>query len=444
LRTGKAILAAAVAASKEFMALKPGQETEFVSELKVPKNADIKKITATLLVSEELDELKSDTAHMKITKDAASIEPEQHAYDIRLELPNRPRNVEIKLAGGSVFWTFSGILNEESYELSDFAQHANEFLNKAQFEDEQVNARFIVKSDTAGRIKIVIDDEKLVYTLIQTKAWQNDLDETVRLDRNLQMDYCTIQKIPLQPVAGSQEARKHLKAVHLDIGGQFEQLRLLGSVSSLIPSEFCTISNEFSLCQCFIPDRAIKLTGLTGYFQVDTGAEFYLEIQADSANAPSARAPLVKANFALPGSSKNWTSIMFENAVELKENIKYWIVLKGIRGKVWLGLESQPAGSLERLLLNRGGQLWKEIPAVSGLLAGMLRLIYLPDVDNQSAALELGMDNAAQSQRVDPNNTAQGISIECENLELTDPVLVIKSFARGNICIGNIVQEYLQ
>src|SRR5207253_865899 len=123
----------------------------------------------------------------------------------------------------------------------------------------------------------------------------------------------------------------------------------------------------------------IDCTGVTGYFQAPDKSEFYVEMQPDQAGSPASGSPLAKANVSFtPAGAKEtqpWTFAKFEKPVKLKPDTPYWIVVKGVRGSARLGLKTSSASSSKlpvtrgSLLLNRGGQLWKELaaPTVSPL-----------------------------------------------------------------------------
>ncbi len=411
----------------------------------LPANANIKMATATLKVS-ELPQ-KSTAGGEKTTVGIAKGEETEETYNLRVEMPNLPRNVEIKLAQGEVFWTNGGTLSQDSYLLSNFAEQLNAYLDRVQPTSDSIPIQFLVKSDTPGKVEIILNENELDYSLLQTQIWDNSLDNSIRVDRNLQLDFATLERIPLQPISAQGNQKFSLDQISLNIGGELGQERLLGSVDVHNGREFATITNDYSLAQSFELEVPIKVTGITAYFKASSEAELYVEIQHNLNGFPSVEPPLTKSHLAIapvedPG-SKRFTSASFETPVDLEAKKLYWVVIKGIRGQAQLGLQDQKGGYLRQFLINRGGRLWKNLSRQSNsAISALVRLIYLPEIDNQTAAIEIGIEDVQSLQQLDPEPEAQTLSIDVKNTGIQQAVIVIKSHARGSLSIANVIQEY--
>jgi hypothetical protein len=245
-----------------------------------------------------------------------------------------------------------------------------------------------------------------------------------------------------------------LLKVSADVGGQFGPERLFTSVTTHNGKEFATLSSDYSLAQAFALTEAIVSTnkplhavGIAALFQVAEKFELYLEIQEDSGGFPSTKPPLAKSNLKLTAGGEEptsqWIFANFEQPIDLKLNTPYWIVLKGIQGEALLALGPPSEEYLSQVVVNRGGQLWKSINRRNPIgTAALVRLVYLPDIDNQLAAIEIGMEGAPLN-RLNPGASAQNISLKPPTAPGAEaPVIIIKSHAQGTLTIANVIQEY--
>lgn len=435
-----------------YVSLKPGEETKVAVTLPgVPPNADIKNLKARIAV------LPGDDAEKGSLKQTSTVQQGSGAaltYNVDIEVPALPRNLSLRLDGGEVFWTSSSATVAGNYDLPDFIAQANSYLDKLPAGSTKVDLVFLVKSDGPGKVKITVEENSLRYSAIQTQAWSNPLDDTVRLDRNLELDFGNIERVQLDPLATGNRGGLALARVNADVAGQFGEERLFTSVATHSGEEFATISNDYSLAQAFELTESIVSTnkplhaaGVAGLFQVDEKLELYVEIQEDSGGFPSAKPPLAKSNLTLVADRDDhvsqWSFASFEHPVDLKLNAPYWIVFKGIQGKALLALGEPSEDYLGRVVVNRGGQLWKSInrknPTGTSALA---RLVYLPEIDNQLAAIEIGIEGATSLERLTPSQAAQTISFRPRGASRTEPVIIIKSHARGTLTIANVIQEF--
>jgi len=425
--------------------LKSGEEVPVVVPVPgLPLNANIKKLAAAIEIQ------KDDTAEKASFKQESVIEEAggpKRTFKVDIAMPELPRNISVRLDGGEVFWSFADAAVQGAYELPDFVEHVNTYLDKLPAESQEVILKFLLKADGPGEVKITIRD--MEYSVIQTQSWINSLDDTIRLDRTFQLDFGSIERVPLDAFADGEALS--LSEIKIDIGGEFEPERLLGPVEAQDGREFATISGDYALAQSIkfgksLSGKAIRCVGVAGPFQVDADAELYVETQSDAAGSPSAGAPLAKSNLTLvaaeAGDSKPWSFARFEGPVDLNPDTPYWVVIKGIRGKARLGLKWQAEEYLQQILFNRGGQMWKSFSRASGpASAAMLRLVYLPGIDNQTAAIEIGLEGTQASERLNPGQQTQTISLDVP-ARMKQAVLVIKSHARGTLSIANVIQEY--
>jgi hypothetical protein len=431
--------------------LKPGEETQVAVELPgVPLNADIKVLKARIEVGPAAAS-EQQTLQQTSTVKEGTDQPKEYKVDI--ELPAVPRSLTVRLDGGEVFWTSSTAVVEGAFDLPDFVEQANAYLDKLPAGAEKVALVFLVKSDGPGQVKISVDQESLAYSVIQTEAWPNPLDETVRVDRNLQLEFGSVERIPLSALAGSAQSKLSLKKLTADVGGSFGIERLFTNVADHDGREFATISNDYSLAQSFAltqdivgTNKPLHAAGVSLLLQVESKTELYVEIQADNGGMPSTKAALAKSNLTIEPekTTTQWFLARFDQPFDLNLDTRYWIVVKGIQGKALLALGGPSEAYLDAVFVNRGGQLWKTFsrrePVVSNAL---VRLVYLPEIDNRSASVEIGIEGVEALQRIDPQQEPQTISLE-PPAEFTpaEPVIIIKSRAQGTLTLANVIQEY--
>jgi hypothetical protein len=511
-------------AEAQFVDLKPGEETEVLVELpraQLPGSADVKSVAATLyVVKPDLAALKGRDQSVVGVKDLGlSTDPKpdapERSFALRMDAPGGPRNVELRLGDGPAFWTHAGTLDEGPHPLPDFSEQLNQVLDSLPPEASSITLRFRLKSDTPGKIRIQIG--RIEFGVLHTQSWTNPLDDTVRVERNLQLDFGSQAHIPLQPPE-LPNLGFTLASVTMDIGGQLGPERLLGSVAAHGDREFATLSSAFSLAQSFILENPIRLTGLAGFFRAEVEAELYAEIQPDIQGVPANGPALSRASLTLPASSEGsqgWSYIPLDPAIDLEATKRYWMILKGVRSQVRLGLKVHNEEPFGEILINRGGLRWKrlgwaynpgrlfsldltaaawlglgqaskelrqisqangvtlssssgvqqshggwqvtdpesqrvyriqsqqgKLEVVEGTLVGLLRLVYLPEIDNQTAAVEIRMEGVTSFQKIDPLPEAQNLTIPITAWQGQPLVLEVRSHARGTLSIANVVQEY--
>jgi hypothetical protein len=213
-------------------------------------------------------------------------------------------------------------------------------------------------------------------------------------------------------------------------------------------------------------------------------AEIYAELQVDSAPSPAAvempaaaampiaaaptipaaGGPLAKANQVVApppeaqgASSERWLFVRWDAPVEIQVGVPYWVVLKGIRGRIYLGLESDAARPAaagagravreERLRINRGGQLWKAFQrGDDDRIRARLALVYTPGADNSVAAVRLGLEGAdgtpGPAALIDPGARVTAVALDLGGVTLPGAVLVVQSNAVGALTVANLIQEY--
>ena len=94
-----------------------------------------------------------------------------------------------------------------------------------------------------------------------------------------------------------------------------------------------------------------------------------------------------------------------------------WIVIKSIQGDTRICVSKDRFEYFQEMLINRGGHLWKDVKGVSetkGL--GLLRLIYLPEPDNQTAAITICLKHTDLRRDLDPMSDAQLISLNPQEI----------------------------
>jgi hypothetical protein len=352
----------------------------------------------------------------------------------------------VRLESTEVFWSATGPQVEGSHELPDFSEQANQHFDKLAA-NQKVALTFLVKSDGPGTVEITVRDVE--YSVIQTQSWDNPLDNTVRLDRNFELDYGTIETVALDAFDGNVKDL-FLAAVRVDVSGEMGPERLLGDFEAQSGNQFVIVSPENSLAQSLVlaselTAKPIQCVGVAAAIQVDAETELYLEIQSDAADSPATGSPLTKLNLTLPppqeGATQQWVFAQFDAPIELSPQTLYWIVFKGIRGRAMLALQEQHGGYLQRPLVNRSGQLWRELHGSAAADAALMRLVYLPDPDNQSSAIAMTLDKV--SQQLDPTAQTKTVPFDLPSGRGLGPAtLTIKSHARGRLSIANVIREY--
>ena len=430
-----------------FVPLQPGEETPVpVSLPGVPRNADIKSLKAHIEIKPVADSQKQTLQQTSKVKEGTKTT----AYEVDIELPAVPRSLSVRLDGGEVFWTSSTAVVEGTFDLPDFVAEVNAYLDKLPTGGKEVTLVFLVKSDGPGQVKISVDEPE--FSVIQTEAWPNALDETVRVDRNFQLEFGSVERIALRPLADGSDSKLALTKLTADIGGTFGLERLFTNIAEHDGREFATISSDYSFAQSFQLSEAIVGTnkplhaaGIAALLQVETKVELYLEIQADNGGAPATGNALAQSNLTIAPEkpTTQWFTARFDQPVDLSLDTRYWIVVKGIQGRALLALGGPSEDYLETAFVNRGGQLWKTLSRGQLVVSNALvRLVYLPEIDNRSASIEIGIEGTTL-QRLDPQSEPQTISIEPPPaFKAAQPVIIIKSHAQGALTLANVIQEY--
>jgi len=443
--------------------LVPGQETAVAINLKeIPENAKFTHFVAKITFS-KLD------AGAEFTVEGETAEPEAKTVSNKLKVANTKtpelRNVKVRLQDGEVFWSQPGPLGigKDPYEFPNFATQANTFLEGHPQKGNAVKLTFLVQSDTPARVKIIQPAYETV--LLQTKTWTNELDGTLRFDRNLDLDFCGSEVLDLDQTNSTDYSRLH--SVRLDLSGTPGNARMLGSVEAHDGREFALVNSQFSIAQEVPLKFQVHCTGLSVCLQADAEAEAYLEVREDLPSISAAAPPLAKAKVQLAssqGPGNSWVFVALEPEINLEAR-SYWVVIRAIRGALRLGTvssaalpaiapipgDSQKPPPPPRLLVNRGGQLWKPFHRGQDSAAALIRLIYLPDVDHQTAAVELQLawtSNREEGQKAQPadfSTVPQPAQFDLAGDDVRPGPglrLRIKSHIRGQITIANLIQEF--
>jgi hypothetical protein len=432
--------------------LKPGEDTPVVVAVPgLARNANVRGIKATLTVSASAKAAPPESSTVSLTSQGST-----QAFGLSVTSSSLPRNVEVSLARGEVFWTHAGTLPAGEYKLEEFADAVNRYLDGARLPDGDATLNFVVRSDTPGVVSIAVPAESLEYTVLQTQAWANPLDGSVRIDRNLELEFGDVFRIPLDPPAVGPGDRMALAGVRLDLSGQPGPERLLGDVPAHDGHEFATISGDYAVAQGFTvtsgagaggglgfqPGGVVRVAGVAAVGAVDAEAELYLEIRPDAAGAPGSAPPLGGASFTLGPSPddapQRWVYAALPEPVEVPVDTPHWIILRSIQGSARLAIAGATSGYLGRLLVNRGGQRWK--PVVVGDEAALVRIAYLPEPDNGTAPVVLGLEGRP-AEYPEVSSQVQRVTLEAGSGS-AQGVLVLTSHARGALSLTNVVQEF--
>jgi hypothetical protein len=431
--------------------VKAGEETPIpVTVNGLPANANVHKITASLMV------MSDGSAGLSTPVGVQEGSNPERTFNVNVNNGPGLRNVEVKLQGGtSPIWTQPGPVSAGTYQITDFASQANAYLEQAKLTGATV-LQFLVKSDADGSVFININPG-FEFTLLQMQSWKNDLDSTFRIDRNLQLEFNSIEELPLDAIAGNISR----SAIRLDAGGQFGPDRLLGEVESWDGRQHTTVSADYSVAQRIVlnPDvvkKTIKGSGIVLYLSSEQPADLYVELQSDANGSPAIGVPLAKSNVSYKppqtGERQQWTLASFDSPADLHLDAAYWVVVKAARGDARLGLVASTAPGppvLRRgITVNRGGERWKCLVSpratnsCDSSVAALVGLIYVPDPDNQTAAVQVLVSNSSIEQRLDPSGQPKTAVLNLEGDKRPQATLVVRSHARGMLTLVNVVQEY--
>jgi hypothetical protein len=434
--------------------LKPGEETEVTVTVDTLRpNAKVREITAVLLVADATSVPPPEPTVAEVNRSSEE-EPEQVA--VKVQTPRRPRNVAIRLAGGNVFWTHATPLTDDEYLITDFSAAVNAYLDAVNVEGVVVPLRFLVRSDTPGRVGIVISPAAIRASLLKTQTWTNDLDGTIHVDRGLTLDYGTVEEVALGPVeVRPADGRATLLSVSFDVSGTVGAERMLGAVSGSPSREFASISTDYAVAQRFTASADLRSVGVTALLLAEQAARVYVELQRDAGGAPEVAPPLAGAELALaatPPGVWRWSYAAFERPASMTAGGAYWVVLRAVQGTAHVALEPTGLAFDTGAVVNRGGALWRGVAGPGNGPSAMLRVVFAPDARNELSALEvrLALANGGTGaalplarRRVEPRGAAQTIALSLPMALAATPLkLVVHSHARGTVTLANVTQEY--
>jgi hypothetical protein len=434
--------------------VKAGEETAVpVGVPGLPANADVQKLTAKLHV---VDGSAEQTTPASVKEGNGP----KRTFEIGVDAQPGLRNVQVRLQGGAPIWNHTGAVPAATYQLPDFAPQVNAYLEQAKISGNTV-LQFLVKSEVDGSVAITVDpvDPNFDFKLLQTQSWKNDLDSTFRIDRNLPLEFNSIEKLPLDPIAGNITR----SAIRLEAVGQFGPERLLGEVENWDGREHATVSPDYSVAQLIelnsdVVKKSVQAAGIVGYIESDAAAEVYVELQPDAGGAPASGAPLAKSNVSYKppekGAKQQWTLASFERPTLLQLSTPYWVLVKAVRGNVRLSLRAQipadqkPAVLRPVTMINRGGDHWLVLApdaradSVRSNVAALTGVIYKPDPDNQTPAIQLMIETSASEQHFEPGSRPKTVALDLKGDKRQQATLVVRSHAHGMLTVANLVQEY--
>ena len=445
-------LGKAIEGDPDFKNLKAGTDLPLTIDLDIPENAEVTSIEARLSVGEPKDGVNQANVQQVTVKSKDGNAGK--TYNVDVQLPEVPTNLTIRFEGGDPFWTFGGPLQPgkgaQAHTVPNFAEALNEYLPQARRDGDKVTLTVLLQSDSDAEIKFVPQNPQYVLRKIHT--WTNDLDGTTQLERHLTVDFGTEETITLRKI---EEKKVDLREVQLTLNGDLKPERLLGKLAAHDGHDFATVSADYAVAQAFMLAAPVECVGFVGWCLVEAEAEVYAELQADDGDAPATATPLAQGTVTLSPAEKGspaarWTFFRFETPASLQADVPYWMVLRGIRGRLSPALlpspssgENQPV-AYRSLRINRGGRLWKPITDESKLkLTALLRLIYLPDAETQTAALEVEFKDPSIALRLDPADEPYLFAIPANKGDLAVE-LRLRSHAQGTLTVANIVQKYVQ
>jgi hypothetical protein len=164
--------------------VKAGQETVVpVAVDRLPPNANVERITATLTV---VDGSAEKVTPVSVKENGGA----PRTFSVSVDAAPGLRNVALRLQGGPPIWTHGGAVPAGAYQIPDFSAQANAYLDRAQINGAVV-LQFVLTSETDGRVTLAVDAD-LQFSLLQSQSWKNPMDGTVRVDRNLQVDFNSV------------------------------------------------------------------------------------------------------------------------------------------------------------------------------------------------------------------------------------------------------------
>ena len=449
--------------------LRAGEETPI--ELHVAglaSNANVEAIRARLRVADSQAPPPPSAGTATVTEGNTP-----RTFTVSVAPQVRPSAFQLRLENGAPIFTHDALMSDDTYAVADFAAAANAFLDAAAANAPALAAaaagrlRFLAKSATAGRIHIEIDAGDFSATLIQAQAWENPLDQTLRLDRTLNVDFgkgaLWALDTPATPTGG------RVARVSLTVAGTLGPERVLGEIAVAANGQSAIVSPDYALAQALrLADApalraalgaapGVQCAGLLLLAFVQGEGELYLALQPDDNGKPALGAPLAQGTVQLPApagelSAPTWIYAPFAAPADLDANALYWAVLKGVRGRIDMVLEegANAARYTRMARSSRSSNLWRRLDGRNGpessavsdssALAAALRIVFVPTADTQAAALLMSVSGGAV-QRVDPTPTPQEITLAVPAGITLPAVLELRALGRGEVHLAQVVQE---
>jgi hypothetical protein len=440
------------------VAVKAGAPTAVPVKIGVlPVNARVSQISASMKVHSSGAGEPQET-EVKVSEDGGKAK----SFGIEFNVPSGLQNVQLKLDQGEVFWNRPGAVAPGLYQVPDFSKAVNEFLKKTNAAGGDTTLPFVVTSETAGNVEIELSAQ---FALIQDQTWTNELDGSSHADRNLPLQINQAVTIALDAIGVPAGRTLKRVSIALDASGQFGPDRVLGPLEGHDGHEFATVSPEYSVAQRLVIQSdvvtgRVQCSGVAALVKADPvkpggtapPVELYVELQPDENSTPANGAPLAKATIPFkPADSgeQPWTVAMFDASIELQADAAYWVVVKGVRGRVRVALArdvDRSGSAIVRSMAaaHRGGQTWKFLTARASRETPphvLVAPLYTPGPENATAALELSIGGAPPL-RVDPAAEPANVSLPLSS-ELPPQVdLVIRSAAIGTLTVANVQQTY--
>lgn len=434
--------------------LEPGTETAIDVPIAVPPNARLTELYATLALSERASKAGGLTQEAVVSVDGAD-----KTYNVSLPPSAAPRNVSVRLDGGSVVWNRGGEVPPHTYELPELSAAANAAFDAAgERIGDPPTLRFLVRSDTGGAAAISVRGTPAFVRMV-TETWPNERDGSLRADRNLELELGANAVVPLRDDGLAASA---LERLSLDVGGTFEPPRVLDRLVDHDDTTFVTVSPEFFVAQQVSVAISIQCVGLGGVLVAGADGEIHCSLEAAGPDGmPASGTALASATLPIArddtDGAPGWRFVSFASPVSLVPNGRYWAVFRGVQGKAWLGLhavgrsrEADDAGA--GLLVSRGGQSWRALDeSMPPRFEGAVRLTYLPTVDTQAGALEVTLlaasaetVRALATHRVEPAGAVQTIELAPPSaLSAGEHIgLRVVAYGKGRATIANVIREY--
>lgn len=432
--------------------VKAGTANRFAVRMGAPANALVRAVTATFRVVAGPSGTTDLGAGVGVKEGATAV---RYEIDVAVDPPAGLQNVEIRLEGGDTIFSRPGTLPVGDHAIPDFASALNDHLDTLAPSDDATLV-FVVTSDVAGSATLGL--ARLDWSLIQTQAWPNALDETVRLDTTLSLSFGERREVALDALAVPAGRTPKRLALRLDAGGAFGAERVLGRIDPPDGTDGVEVAADTALAQRLVLDAervagTVACTGCLLHLSGAGPAELFAELLPDEAGYPKAGAALARATVAAPEGAEagGWLTVPFEAPADLDPGTFYWLVLRGVTGTRRASLRPVPDGSAgplaaDRLAINRGGVWWRLLTALRPGLAppqALVALLYRPGPQNRSAAVSVMAAGAAEGVRLDPDGGgAREVALPLPAAGGGPVRLLVDAYARGQLTIANVIQEY--